>query len=274
MPDRIADPWGLRTPYASDAGRGPAEQEPGGSPWPVRVDAFLEHGRARGGRRAVGAERLDPALERRRDRHRGQGRADRRRARPRGRPRQPRPARTRRTCSAGRPTNAADRLRRPLVRERRSARRDGLGHGDGAHRRALARAARRPRRLGPVRLLHERPAVPRGVLHARGDREGRHRHAAHGRQHAALHGDRRGRAQGQLRHRRPARLVHRRRPLRRDRAVGPQRRRDADGALDAHARPPPRRRPAADAGRRPAPDRRWRARPTSTSPSATARTWR
>ena len=29
------------------------------------------------------------------------------------------------------------------------------------------------RRLGPLRLLHERPALPRGVLHARGDRQGR-----------------------------------------------------------------------------------------------------
>ena len=30
--DRIAEPWGTRTPYAS------------GEPWPVRVDAYLEDG--------------------------------------------------------------------------------------------------------------------------------------------------------------------------------------------------------------------------------------
>jgi len=32
--DRIADPWGERTPFAA------------GGPWPVRVDAFLEPGLA------------------------------------------------------------------------------------------------------------------------------------------------------------------------------------------------------------------------------------
>src|SRR3954452_24474373 len=31
-PGRIAEPWGLRTPYAA------------GEPWPVRVDAYLEPG--------------------------------------------------------------------------------------------------------------------------------------------------------------------------------------------------------------------------------------
>ena len=72
------------------------------------------------------------------------------------------------------------------------------------------------------------------------------------------------RAQGELRHRRPARLLRRRRPLRRDRAVGAQRRRDPDGALGADARPAgaaptrrsmivvdPRRHRSARAGRRP-----------------------
>src|SRR5215211_1086711 len=34
MPDRIADPWGSRTPYAR------------GEPWPVRIDTFLEDGLA------------------------------------------------------------------------------------------------------------------------------------------------------------------------------------------------------------------------------------
>ena len=46
------------------------------------------------------------------------------------------------------------------------------------------------------RLLHLRAAVPRGVLHPRGDREGRARHPAHGRQHPAVHRDQRGGVQG------------------------------------------------------------------------------
>lgn len=41
-----------------------------------------------------------------------------------------------------------------------------LGRGDGGRRRALARAARLARRLGPDRLPHQRPALPRGVLSA------------------------------------------------------------------------------------------------------------
>ena len=71
----------------------------------------------------------------------------------------------------------------------RPARRDRLGHRDGPGRRGVAAAARRE---GPAvaRLLHQRAALPRGVLHARRDREGRHRHAAHGRQHPAVHRDR------------------------------------------------------------------------------------
>jgi anaerobic selenocysteine-containing dehydrogenase len=40
MEDRIADPWGARTPYA------PSSDDPGPSPWPVRVDAFLDNGLA------------------------------------------------------------------------------------------------------------------------------------------------------------------------------------------------------------------------------------
>ena len=38
MTDRIADPWGPRTPYA------PPASPDGPSPWPVRVDAHLEEG--------------------------------------------------------------------------------------------------------------------------------------------------------------------------------------------------------------------------------------
>ena len=55
-----------------------------------------------------------------------------------------------------------------------------------------------------------------------------------------------GSAEGELRNGRPARLVHRRGPLRRDRAVGSQRGRDANGAVGADARPAPRATPAAD----------------------------
>ena len=174
---------------------------------------------------------------------------------------------------------AGERRRRPAdapagPRGRRAGR-DRLGHRDGPDRRPLAAScSTSPGGWGRFGFYTQRPAVPRGVLHARGDRQGRHRHAAHGRQHAAVHGDRRGGAQGELRHRRAARLVHRRRPLRRDRAVGPQRRRDADGAVDAHARPPARRRPAAACWPSTRDRRRWRGRPTCTSPRATARTWR
>ena len=131
---------------------------------------------------------------------------------------------------------------------------------------------RRARGLGQVRLLHQRSAVPRGVLHARRDRQGRARDAAHGRQHAPLHRHRGGGAEGELRHGRPAGLLFRRRPLRRDRPLRAQRRRDADRALDAHARPSARDRSAEDARRRSTADARRRAKPTSTSPSATART--
>ena len=47
MPDRIADPWGPRTPYARlQPARDPetAARGPDGGAWPVRVDAFLEQG--------------------------------------------------------------------------------------------------------------------------------------------------------------------------------------------------------------------------------------
>jgi len=67
--DRIADPWG-----SADAVR------PG---YPVAGAG----GRVRRGRtRAVGTGRVRPALQRRRDGHRGTGRPDRRRPRPGRRP--------------------------------------------------------------------------------------------------------------------------------------------------------------------------------------------
>src|SRR5215203_6879094 len=40
MPDRIADPWGRRTPYGPRAGATGVEA----TPWPVRVDTHLDAG--------------------------------------------------------------------------------------------------------------------------------------------------------------------------------------------------------------------------------------
>ena len=127
--------------------------------------------------------------------------------------------------------------------------------------------------LGPLRLLHQRAAVPRGVLHARRHRKGGHRHAAHGRQHAVVHGDVGRRIEGEFRHRRAAWFIHRCRSLRRPRAVGAQLRRDAGGAVDAHARSTPRTEPAGAAGGRPARDPGRRGRPTSIWRRATGPTW-
>ena len=234
-----------------------------GTPWPERADVQLEDGlEERDVERWVpsasvlhsNGDAIDFAVR--------DGRIVGR-ARPGARPGEPRPAR-----SQGPVRLAGERLARPAhatARPRgRPAGRDRLGHRDGPDRRALEGAARRARRLGPDRLLHQRPAVPRGVLHARRDRQGRHRHAAHGRQHPAVHRHRGGGAEGVVRHRRPARLVHRRRPLRRDRAVRPQRRRDPDRAVDADARPAARRRSAAAARASIRGRPRSRARPTST----------
>ena len=201
-----------------------------------------------GGRRGVGPLGLRAEQQRRRDGHRRRRREDRGRPRARRRPGQPRAARPQgpvRVEGDGVPRPPHP----PAGPPRRGARAGDLGRGDGPGGGALAGAARRARRLGAVRLLHQRPALPGGVLHARRDREGGHRDAAHGRQHPPVHGDRRRRAEGELRHRRTAGLLHGRGPLRRDRAVGPQRGGDPDGPLVADARSAPRARPAADAGR-------------------------
>ena len=94
------------------------------------------------------------------------------------------------------------------------------------------------------RLLHQRPAVPRGVLRAGRDREGRHRHAAHGRQHPAVHGHGGGGAEGVLRRGRPAWRLRRHRQLRRDLPLRPQHGRDPDGAVVPGAGPDRRPGPA------------------------------
>ncbi len=137
---------------------------------------------------------------------------------------------------------------------RRAAAGDRLGRRHGHRRAPLPGAAGHQ---GPVvpRLLHLGPADARGVLHARGHRQGRDRDPAHGRQHAAVHRDGGGRPQGVVRHRRSARQLHRPRPLRRDVPLRAQRRRDADGALGADAGPAGGLRPTAARHGRPAPDR-------------------
>ncbi|MEV4756882.1 nitrate reductase [Micromonospora sp. NPDC049559] len=44
MTDRIADPWGPRTPYGPDPSAAGRPAEPAGSSWPVRVDTYLDDG--------------------------------------------------------------------------------------------------------------------------------------------------------------------------------------------------------------------------------------
>ena len=134
--------------------------------------------------------------------------------------------------------------------------------------------ARRARRVGADRLLHLRPAGAGGLLHARRHREGGHRHAAHGRQHPAVHGDRGVVIEGVVRDRRTARVVHGRRSLRRARPVGSQRRRDADGAVGADARPAGRRRTRRDCWLSTRVPHRSPEKPTSISRHATAPTSR
>ena len=217
---RIVDPWGTRQPH------------PRGREWPERVDEAvsdepdrwvqsccvlcsngcgLDIGVKDG--RIVGVR----------------GRGDR--------PRQPRPARARRACTAGRRTTAptgspgrwsatAAELREATWDEAMEPRRRTLPRDD-------ARESR-PRR---GRLLQHRPAVPGGVLHALARRPRRV-----GTNH--LDGNTRlctATAAQALREtfgcRRPAVLLHRRR---RDRRAVPRRQqhgRDADRALDARPRP-------------------------------------
>ena len=163
MTDRIADP-GAR-----------GRRTRAGAPWPERVDvACSSDGLAEHDVERWVPIRVGPALQRRRDRHRGQGRADRRRARPAPTTASTTAGSIRRTSTAGRPTTSPDRLTRPLVRDGGRLVETRLGHGDGAGSSTRSQALlERARRLGPDRLLHHRPAVPRGVLHARGDRQGR-----------------------------------------------------------------------------------------------------
>ena len=185
--NRIADPWGARTPYAR------------GERWPERVDvnvtADAEHWFGSASVLHSNGDGIDIAVRDGRIigvRGRAEDRVNRGRLDPKdvyG-------------WQANHSARSADPAAGP---RRRPARRVRLGDGDGPDRRPLEGVAGRARRLGPDRLLHHRPAVPGGVLHARGDRQGRDRDAAHGRQHAPVHRDGGGRAEGVVRQRRAAR---------------------------------------------------------------------
>ena len=204
----------------------------------------------------MGARGLLAVLERLRTGDRGRRRADDRGARPDRRSDQPRAARAERLVRlAGPAVRAVDHALDP---RERSARRGGLGHGDGPGGRAFPVAARQQRTVEP-RVLHFGPVDDRGVLHARGDRQGRDRHPAHGRQHPLVHVDRSGGVRRDVRLGRPAGLVYRRRPLRRAVLVRAQRGRDADGAVGPDAGPARGARPAAAGVRGPAADQGRRA---------------
>ena len=188
-----------------------------------------------------------------------QGRPDRRRPRPGRRPGQPRPARPEGPVRlAGQPL--PDRLTRPLVRERRTAGGDRLGHRDGPV-------------VEPARSDCSTSQAARGAFgfYTSGQLflEEYYTLAVIGKAGigtptwTATPGCARPppprRSRRSFGTRRPARLLHRHRPLRRDRAVGPQRRRDPDRAVDADARPAARAEPAADARASTRAARRWRA---------------
>ena len=104
MPDRIADPWGERTPYAR------------GDAWPVRVDVHSPTDSTSAGG-SLGAVGVGAALQRRRAGHRRRGRPDRRRARSRPRDRVNRGRLDPKDLFGWQANHAPDRLTRPLVRD-------------------------------------------------------------------------------------------------------------------------------------------------------------
>jgi len=223
MNDRIADPWGERTPYAF------------GEAWPVRVDALLDdglseadvdgwvqtasvlHSNGDGYEFAVKDGRIVGVRGRADDRV-NRGRLDVK-------------------DLYGWQANAApDRLRRPLVR-------DGERLVEADWDTAMGRIVERSRALldrpggwGRFGFYTSGQLFLEEYYTPRGDREGGTRHAAHGRQHAALHGGGGG-VEGVVRHGWSAGLLHGRRSLRRAGDLGAQRGGDADGAVDADARP-------------------------------------
>ena len=171
----------------------------------------------------------------------------------------------RRGFTAGRPTPAADRLTHAADPARRPPRARDLGRGDGPDRRALE-GRDRALRAGIARLLQLRPAVPRGVLHARARRA---RPASAPRTSTATPGcaprPRRSPLIESFGTDGAPGSLHRLRRHRRDLPGRPQHGLDPDGALGARPRParrPDRRRSSSSstrAGRRPP------SAPTSTS---------
>ena len=166
--DRIAEPWGPRTPYGA------------GERWPVRVDRYLgpdvgpqdvERWVQSAAILHSNGDALDIGVTHGRMvgvRGRAIDRVNRGRVDPKD-------------LFGWQANHAPDRLTRPLVRE------DGeLVETDWDA--AMSRIVERSKELldgpggwGPLRLRHQRSAVLGGVLHPGRARQGRHRHAAHGR---------------------------------------------------------------------------------------------
>ena len=271
--DRIADPWGRRTPY----GAGQAWRRSG-----------RPAGRRRRGRGEVEAERWVPSacvlcsngcgldIGVAGDRIVGvRGRAGDRvnhgRLGPKG-------------LYGWQANGAADRLLHPWSAT--AARLVETGWDQ-----AMERIVERSRALLKPRAAAPSASTPPGqlfseVLHAGGDREGA---GSAPRTWTATPGcarpPRRPGPQGELRLRRPARLLHRRRRRRHPLPGRPQRRRHPDGAVVADAGPPPRTRPARPGGGgpagsragprgRPAPGRARRHQPgPAPAPSSTSCSW-
>jgi anaerobic selenocysteine-containing dehydrogenase len=191
--DRIAEPWGTRTPYAS------------GEPWPVRIDAFLEEGISeRDVDRWVqsasilhsNGDAMDIAVKDERIvgvRGRMPSRVNHGRLDPKD-------------LFGWQVNNSPDRLQRPLVRENGE-----LVETDWDT--AMNRIVRHSRELlseqGPSSFgfyttgqLFLEDYYTLAVI-ARG-----HQHKPPRREHAPLHGNSRGVAQGELRLRWTARLLH------------------------------------------------------------------
>ena len=183
-PTALWTPWGARTPYAR------------GGDWPIRVD---EHTRVRSSagcsRRACSARTVARSTS-----ASATGgswacaaaacdRVNHGRLGPKG-------------LYGWQANNAADRLLRPLVRRDGELREASWDEAMELSSRGRASCSRRRERR--ARLLHERAALPRGLLHACARRAGRDRDEPPRRQHAALHRDGRAVAEGDVRLRRAA----------------------------------------------------------------------
>ena len=180
---RIADVWGDRSPFAT------------AEPWPARVDAYLQPGVASSDVDrwvhsacvlCTNGDALDIAVKDGRIvgvRGREHDRVNHGRLGPKD-------------LFGWQANSHPDRLTRPLVRRGGELVETDWDDGDGPIVDRSQAAAGRARGRGRIGFYTIGPAVPRGVLHAGGDRQGGHRHQPHRRQHAALHRHRGGRAQG------------------------------------------------------------------------------